>query len=169
MGKLIGIGEFNVRGTKLICTDPCYNFASDGTYIVNGVKPGVWNGFILTKVSSEVEIVEKLIAVHSSTPLNLIDFKQVCTNLNVDSGQMAICDLLDYSLDDDEYDKYCHVTLDNLAGLVGQYNSIKPYYTGDFSLHRAYAIVSRTGWGDGTYPLYIKQDNENVIGVMIEF
>lgn len=147
MDKVIEIGEFTLD-SKVIITDPCYDLGDSATYIINNAKPGNWLAY--ARINDDGRVVS-LIAVHKDFPMEEVSsesFKLVWKDLGVDSGQLAICNLADYHHDDNEYDKYCHAT-DNYAGIVGEYaNPANPL---DYAISRAYAVVTQTGYGDGTY------------------
>lgn len=171
MKNLVAIGEFQM-GKFAVVTDPCYELGDEGTYVLNNLKDGgEWRGYVSYDDDGRVSALG---AVHADVPVkNLSEslFRKLGVGLWVDSGQMAICNLKDYKHSDDEYDKYCRATSSQLrAGVVGEYNSPAPYDTKDFSLKHSYAIVSQSGWGDGTYSLYtVSNPSGEVIGIMVRF
>ena len=170
MKKLIKIGEFEVTGNKIIVTDPSYKLGDIGSYIINTAKIGTWVAFI-TKNSKG--ITDHLMAIHESIAIHQnfsyakvsdFPFRTVWRDLVVDSGKMAICNLADYynlaALERDkikeEYDKYIRASRQpNNAEIVGEYKAIKPYYSRDFSIWRAYAVASQSGIGNGIYKLRV--------------
>lgn len=169
MDSMVQIGEFQMTSNKMIVTDPCYELGTECTYILNTAKTGTWRAFVVMKDERPMA----LIALHSSVPsknIKNLTFQTKWKNLGVDSGQMCMCDLQFYKQNQEEYDKYCHVTLDTeyRAGIVGFYNSPNPYETKDFSLTKAYACVSQSGYGDGTYKCKTYTQYGMVYGVMVD-
>ena len=129
------LGTFTL-GEKAMVSDPCYK---DGDQVVF-VEPGEWAAYVAYNDEGRVT---HLIAHHTKFNtykcLSEGNFRFITDEMNVDSGQMAICDLEHFNPNDDsEYEKYCYATNSEDSG----------------GLIENYAAVSCTGWGDGKYTLF---------------
>ena len=146
------IGEFTV-GTQVMVSDPCYE---DGDQTINTL-PGTWVSYVTYNDEGRVAVL----MAHNKEYFNIhhmdeSDFRFITDELGVDSGQMAICDLIHYKHTDEEYHKYCNATLsDFYAGIIDKY-----------------ACASSSGWGDGEYTLYgiySDRQKDEYCALLIEF
>lgn len=144
------------------------------------VRKGSWEAMVWREKSGGFgDRMWALFAVHSAFPsLNLsTGWKLINNNLGVDSGQLGIYDAIYYrgaeilapeidlmvteefkagwanTKDEDSWYYYnCAVTLSKVpAGII------------------PHGCVSESGFGDGTYSLFAKYDQDDIIGLRVTF
>jgi hypothetical protein len=164
-------------GNKVVVSDPCYTIPTWCQVIVKDVTPGYYEPLIKksdegdwgTRVSMLMCIHEDYIGKEDEIDLNWVKHGGT---VGVDSGQAGIFSKESYRNDnhsiekgeadfsctrgdegDEWYDKMCQRTLDVLQW--GSYDE---------------GVVSSSGFGDGSYTLYVLTDDENmVVGFCIDF
>lgn len=150
-----------IFGSKVIVSDPCYHY---GTWCTSTVEilPGEYRyGVKKQNIPGWGVRVESISIIHKD--YNNVNWKLTTADIGVDSGQ---CGIFDYETNKDiigtgEYDqkdtfygKACTLTLsDDQFGVMD--NS---------------GIVSCSGFGDGSYDLYIaKNEQKQVIALKVVF
>lgn len=154
---------------KVLVSDPCYKLGVWCTHTLTGVKPGryehqvkYWNDsdpFFNNRIS-ELGVVEE----SYQNDYEYLNWQYVSDSIGVDSGQ---CGIYDYESVKDiigsgEYDdtstfygKACQCTHDNNK----QYNE-----------YDSFAIISRSGCGDGCYALYVAKNlDDEIIAIKVVF
>lgn len=150
------LGTINLN-KKVIVSDPCYSVSTWCTHIFDNVKPGEYNVFVnYLEDNGDIgwgDRVQSLLVAHNTVDVNeLFNSNNCVANVGVDSGQMSIYNFEEYSKEDERYDKICNVT--NYAGGIV-----------------ANGAVSASGYGDGSYNVYITTDDKTneTTGINIVF
>jgi len=146
-------GFFTVTGDKLRVTDPCYDHDSKLGVTLNNVRSGKWyaDAVLINKNDGWGTRVSDLTVYHESchdinSSYTEYDQKPV---IAVDSGQAGFYDVNAYPVKDKKefYDTNCSLTLSEILGGIVD--------------GRGVAVSS--GYGDGIYDLYYKEDNQGRI------
>lgn len=146
MKNLIHVGSFEIKnqhGGMLIVTDPMYKLGTWCSCVLNMCAGGTWNAFVLR---GEERRVAMLIAFHDSIDAEKHHSKWFSmlknVEIGVDSGSLFIGDL-----------SYFAVKNEKLAdpSIVETYTDLAPYA----GIVENCGVMSRTGWGDGGYPIFI--------------
>ena len=152
------VGQFNVQSGNLRVTDPCYKKDTWCAGVISDVKNGIWEAHIKME-----DRVAELITYHkdiSASTLRKSKWMEQGIDVGVDSGQCGIFDdnlypegeTGEYGDNVSFYDKCCKMTTESHdAGVL------------DFG------VVSRSGYGDGSYVCYTLEDVNGVVGVKIVF
>ena len=170
--KTIPLGTFQVSSGKLIISDPCYGYdeedSEDLQVLLNSAKRGDWSA---TVSYDEDEVVHQLAVFWGNMEPEgeWIPIEQLIT---VDSAQAGIFEFTFFGDDekiigevvnvydiemDDDVSKYYVACCDAVAS--EQQGGIVPG-----------GAVAMSGFGDGLYPVYIKQDaSGDIVSVMIDF
>lgn len=159
------IGMFEMTSGRMLISDPCYD---KGTYCTHtlDVPDGIWTAFIkeLDRRISELIVMWRCWSYNG--PWEKID----AADIGVDSGQ---CGMFDPSIfrnsnavppnwwdkrkreidsSNEWYNMNCSLTLSkSQAGVIPG------------------GCVSSSGWGDGSYSLYVTKDNDEIVGVKVIF
>jgi len=175
---------FNL-GSKVIVSDPCYKIPTWCQAVVKDVLPGTYVSEIDEYDGEDWGIrISKLRAIHQDHILTRHHIKWTAheVTIGVDSGQAGIFDF-DHYRDDDHsetydlplifgddwnsdkgdkwYQRMCALTLskeDNVLGLSEDGFGCSPD-----------GVVSRSGYGDGPYTLFIGKVGDQIVGFEIEF
>jgi hypothetical protein len=147
------LGNFEITSGAMQVTDPCYT-GGDGV-LLSGVKNGVWKAYTTLNDGTNTEIIVH----HVEHELALGDFvryqpQNMYGAIGVDSGQAGFfdADTLATHNHDHFYEEVCNLTLGTLgAGVI------------------KYGAVSSSGWGDGSYELFIATENGQVVAARIDF
>lgn len=161
---------FEVTGTKLMVTDPCY---TRGTWswcqgVVENVLPGKWRARADFQDNGQTggwgDRVAVLEAHHEGFLRSYIDrrWERCSFEVGVDSGQAGIFDESrypqgetgDYGSKGSFYNDCCETTLgEHMFGSV-----------------QGMGVVSRSGYGDGGYVAHVARDDEgHVVAVKVTF
>lgn len=135
------IGTFEVTSKSVRATDPCY---SPGTWcqgLIKGVRNGAWKAFdeYDSGAVGELRIVAEGFEPRDSEWMELYDI-----DFGVDSGMFGFFDGRKYAKNwDDECVKgaFYQTCIDNCQGII-----------------RGFGVNSSSGYGDGSYPVYIQKD-----------
>lgn len=159
---------------NVIVSDPCYEVPTWCQVVLKNVLPGDY----LTTTKTMNERIDMLIAIHYDYAIDTMKWELHDGTLGVDSGQCGIFDEATYRNDEVGrtidflngkspfnfpyntdgtgevwYEKMCDRTLND--DQWGIYDS---------------GVVSSSGFGDGSYSLYIAKNNEDkIIGMLIDF
>jgi hypothetical protein len=90
--------------------------------------------------------------------------RQLIGHCAVDSGQLMLidpCYIIASENDSEEYKASHHVTYEEVIEAWGT----KKMFVDDFHL----GVITRTGWGDGFYPVYADIVGNRVKSVTVEF
>lgn len=164
------LGVFNVKGDKIIATDPCYEKDSDSNYVINNCMPGVWRAVAVLTDDTEGWGCRVSYLMISRENFESFQTKEetVCDIIGVDSGQAGFFDYNLYPAGEKEnggfndpvndfdlfYDKCCTATLGKRqADVIDKMGA-----------------VSSSGYGDGVYDLTLWKDNVGkVLAARIDF
>jgi hypothetical protein len=171
--RLKNLGEFEVTGEKMLVTDPCYELGSDGQLQLENIKNGTWKAVVF-KYSKPPEPFYKnrvisLLAYHKDESY-YGDWKQEKETVFVDSGMMSIGSE-DFSVsfpmykreltkEEAEFQKFSNY--DEVCDLV-----LESKYSG--AICKNGAVVSHSGHGDGSYPVYVLRKNNKICAVAVQF
>ncbi|MDF2902605.1 MAG: hypothetical protein K0S25_243 [Bacillus sp. (in: firmicutes)] len=170
--ETISLGTFQVTSGKLIISDPCYSYDEENTeglqVVLKPAKRGNWSATISY---NEEEVVRQLVVFWGNTepeeewiPINQL--------IAVDSAQVGI---FDFTLFDDgeiiinEVENEYDIEMDNDVSkyYVACCDAVASKQQGGIVPGGA---VVMSGYGDGLYQVYIKQDKSSeVVSVMIDF
>ena len=157
IGKFYNLGTYTQQSTKAIVSDPSYTYnkndALSFSVALDNVAQGIWHTMIMLqdenpgRVMSLISVLEGVHVFDQSNDWGTVG------DAGVDSGQLGIYDLDDYHADDEEwYDRNSNITLSNArAGIIGR------------------GVVSRSGYGDGIYPVYVLMRNNSIVGIWVDF
>lgn len=151
----INLGNFIVSEDKIHVSDPCYSYDIWCTETINNVLPGAYNAII--EISDEGdwgERVSRLIISHRDYP-EINPTILISDRIEVDSGQAGFFDDDyykenqggDFEDKDSFYGKCCELTLSDIQGGI---------------IDNRGAVV-RSGYGDGSYELYIGKNEDNKV------
>lgn len=169
-----GLGHFELKSGKVMVSDPCYSRDTWCQHLLENVRPGIYNAFVKKSDEKDWGVrCAELIAVHQDQPVDpltvSIPWKLVReADIGVDSGQAGIFEDLHYKDDSviaeepdfggsDEagekwYGANCDVTLSKKqAGVI------------------PFGVVSSSGFGDGSYKLYVYRLKNEIVAIRIVF
>lgn len=158
--------------STVVVSDPSYTIPTWCQIILDNVLPGTF--FTTCMTSNEGMWGDRnalLVAVHEDNIKDELDWEECPGTVGVDSGQAGIFSRESYQNDshpiekgevsfgcsrgnpgDEFYDKMCQRTLgEDGWGFYDQ------------------GVVSRSGFGDGSYSLFIAKRDGKVVGMMIDF
>lgn len=170
--ETIFLGTFQVTSGKLIISDPCYGYNEENTedlqVLLKPAKLGDWSA---TVSSNEEEVVHQLVVFWGNTEPEgeWIPIDQL---IAVDSAQAGIFDFTFYDNDEkiiDEVENVYDIEMDDDVSkyYVACCDAVASEQQGDIVPGGA---VAMSGYGDGLYQVYIKQDaSGEVVSVMIDF
>lgn len=147
-------------GSKVLVSDPCYDYPTWCTKLVENVKPGNYNTNVTYCYGN---MVSDLQVIHEDYDMYDLDWYPVVADIGVDSGQCGIFDFDqgqsiigtgEYDEKDSFYGKACACT----------HNADTKYGEMD-----TYGVVSRSGGGDGTYDLYVADIDDEIVGIKVVF
>lgn len=184
MGRLNGresvageiLGDFQVTGTKLMITDPCYTRSTWCQGIVEDALPGTWEGIAeYSDEGSWGQRVSALEARHSSFNSASGRWETAKFEVGVDSGQAGVFDESRYPQGEcgeyDErgsfYNRACHAT--SGANPCDEVDRPDP----EDNMHGGVideGVVTSSGYGDGGYTCEIHRNAEGKAdGVRVTF
>ncbi len=152
-------------GSKVLVSDPCYEYPTWCTGTVENVKPGNYNTNVIYYKDTDNFFngrVSELIAIHESYTNKDLPWQITEADIGVDSGQCGIFDFEqvkdiigagEWDEEDEFYAKACACTDDDK-----QYGEIGTY-----------GVISRSGVGDGSYDLYVADIDGEIVGIKVVF
>lgn len=147
-------------GNKVMVSDPCYDIGTWCQIILENVKPGAYETYVVKKDEDYWGIrCDSLIVKHVDKEINSnIEFVIHQGEVGVDSGQAGIFDFSIYpekphtrTSEDIFYENCCNITLSKMS--CG-------------TLRNGKGIVSSSGYGDGGYTLIVSEDEHGQIDYM---
>lgn len=169
--EVTDVGEFEVTG-MLVVTDPCYDFPP-GTSGINAAfeaEPGTWRATVRL-VDSFGRRPSHLVVYHGDHELSHDDPSWTSLGngpLGVDSGQMGVFALerfphgrpeqFEYDDNSSFYRRVCDSYGIDERGRDIREAGVVPE-----------GVVSRSGHGDGCYPVYSVARDGRTVAVMVEF
>ena len=168
--ETISLGTFKVTSGKLIISDPCYGYDEEDTenlqVLLKSVKRGDWSA---TVSYDEEEVVHQLVVFWGNTEPEG-EWIPIDQMIAVDSAQAGIFDFTFF--DDDEK------IIDEVENVYEMDDYVSKYYIACCDAVASEqqggivpgGAVAMSGYGDGLYQVYIKQDaSGKVVSVMIDF
>jgi hypothetical protein len=168
--ETISLGTFQVTSGKLIISDPCYGYDEENTedlqVLLKSAKRGDWSA---TVSYNEEEVVYQLVVFWGNT-MPEGEWIPIDQMIAVDSAQAGIFDFTFF--DDDEK------IIDEVENVYGMDDDVSKYYIACCDAVASEqqggivpgGAVAMSGYGDGLYQVYIKQDaSGEVVSVMIDF
>ena len=165
----IGVNEVGtiLLNKNVYVTDPCYNTTTWCQKLLDNVSPGRYKCFVI--VSDEGDWGHRVSELHVVKEETFGKYKELedipykaeplnCT-IGVDSGQCGVFDAEYYEKyqPDDDYDnpdswyrKICELTYN--AGTIDNLG-----------------VATASGYGDGSYPLYVAEENNEVVAIKVVF
>jgi hypothetical protein len=165
-------------GTEVMVSDPCYTEPTWCQIKLKNVKPGNYHAFYKEHDTGFAGVRSSMIMVIHQDHLNdRLKWKESDGTVGVDSGQAGIFSYDTYRKDgmemevpdkmydgsefflpvkdqegDDWYEKMCKITLTDIGW--GTYSN---------------GIVTRSGFGDGSYQLFTATKNRKIVGMCVDF
>lgn len=143
-------GTFEVDKKGVMITDPCYSSGD----LKTALKPGKYRGFVRFYTEKDWGQRNASLIVASSflstETVESLSFSEELGHVGVDSGQVGIYDLGEWSESkpwSDDYGVVCESTLKTFfhAGCCG------------------YGVTSSSGYGDGSYNVFGHKDDKGTI------
>ena len=159
-------------GTKVLVSDPCYDYPTWCTGTVENVKPGKYETSVEYWEDTDPFFrgrVSVLYAILEGLNKESLNWEITEADIGVDSGQCGIYDFEsvkdiigtgEYNEKDSFYAKACACTNDDKL----QYQELK-----DLDNINSIGVVSRSGVGDGSYDLYIAKQDDQVVGFKVVY
>lgn len=144
----MAVDEFEIENGHIIIIDPCYKI--DDGFIVKA-KNGKWICEIhYSDEGSFGRRISELFATHVDHLHESLHAEFIGV-MGVDSGQGGIFDT-NYYINDKVYNEICELTLSKRG-----FGTVKN------------GCASSSGYGDGSYPVYVAKDGDEAINVRIFF
>jgi len=150
------VGNYEQESNTVFVSDPAYEYEVEEhtnkcivklNLIINNIKSGVWN--IILRIRSDLEDKNaELLTVHNHFIINSLDTRwEKIGTVCIDSGKAGIYDVMYYR--------------DSSAIVLNSNSSIAIV---------SHGVVAKSGFGCGTYPVYIIKNNlSQIIGIKIIF
>lgn len=158
-------------GSEVIVSDPCYEVGTWCQAKISGVSPGKYNVWVETSDKGDdwgIRI-SKLFAIHSDS--KSVTWERTDFDIGVDSGQCGIFSMDSYRNDASAKD-VAQAWKDDVQS-PGQewYTRMCRLTWGDESWGMYdKGVVSRSGYGDGSYELYLAKNEKNeIVGFMVDY
>jgi hypothetical protein len=151
---------FEVKSGKICITDPCYKRGTWCAIMDIPAKNGVWIASIETSDEDDWGMRVSTLRAHHVEHNNLAWNK--INSIGVDSGQAGIFDSANYpdnpsdygdksAFDDSHfYGRCCNTTCYDDSSIC-------------WGIVDGFGVVSSSGYGDGSYSVYVDKNNENEI------
>lgn len=148
---------FKITSGKMIVTDPCYE---PGTWCAHEitVKNGDWETEIIMSDEGDWgSRVAEIRANHKDHKVSLDEYRKIDATIGVDSGQAGFFDAADYNKAHKEgfeawYLAICDDTMTKTQTAV-----------------RSFGVASSSGYGDGSYSLYVVKKGDIVVATRVVF
>jgi len=162
-------------GETVVVSDPCYKLGTWCQGVLNDVLPGEYIANIIkAKDQGWGRRVAEFVATHVNHKSDDLYYQNTPFTIGVDSGQAGIFDINHYRNDDDS-DSY-----DIEPAFDDEYpkNDGNKWYSKICSLTInepdswgviEHGVVSTSGYGDGSYDLYIAKKDDKVVSFKIKF
>ena len=163
-------------GNKVMVSDPCYTVPTWCQHKLNDVLPGEYSVYNKKYDTGDWGVRSSmLIAIHQDYELDNLKWKEcIGAMVGVDSGQAGIFDLPYYRKDsvfdtDSEFNKNFPSNIQDEEG-DKWYGHMCDKTSGEEGWgHFENGVVSTSGYGDGSYNLYVAKVNRKVVGICIDF
>lgn len=144
---------------RVIISDPCYDIGTWCTGTLDNVLPGPY--VVKYDMNESFGLrVSALAVIHEDYTSSEYEWEEIeNAYIGVDSGECGIYDskFFETIKSDKEIDKKFYDISSN-------------YQFPDVYVVNASCVVSRSGYGDGGYPLYVARNNEGkVIGISVQY
>lgn len=163
-------------GKEVMVSDPCYDDPTWCQHKLKNVLPGEYS--VYNKYHDAGDWGRRnsmLIAVHQDYLLDDLRWRMCeSANIGVDSGQAGIFDL-PYYRKDSVFENEESNFLKNFRNYSGEEGDVWYSHMCDRTLgdegwgHFEHGVVSQSGYGDGSYNLYLSTINRKVVGICIDF
>jgi hypothetical protein len=170
------IGKFYMTQKHMRVTDPCYNAGTQCTHIIMNALPGIWEAFTNFKNTLGWRNAE-LIVIHRDHINEMLGWEHPWTliataDIGVDSGQAGFFDAALYPRDetgepDDKNSFYGHCRRLTCEQMNENFTARNPSFMNAGCLESG--AVSSSGYGDGSYNLYVFEDHGHVVGAKLVF
>ena len=156
------LGTFEVKGNSLVVSDPCYEYGLFGCSILTNVLSGNYTAYAIYSDDDRVATLQIIHENYSNSKINYFNGELYSSDIGVDSGQAGFFEEEYYKENqggefgdkDSFYGKCCDLTLSEVQGGIIDNRG----------------IVSSSGYGDGSYSLYvIRNEEEKVVITWIDF
>jgi hypothetical protein len=161
-------------GSEVVVSDPCYEIPTWCQAVIDGVLPGNYRATVLKQDEGDWGTrCSKIIAIHEDFNYeSKFKWTYYPASIGVDSGQCGIFSKESYRKDDHKFDFEPYVfgdDFDREDGDVWYRHMVK--LTLDDNRWGVYdsGIVSSSGYGDGSYNLYVARKKKKIVGFIIEF
>jgi hypothetical protein len=167
------MNTFEITSGAVRATDPCYDMDTWCAGTITDVVNGTWEVEVIRGDEDRVAMIIARHAIHGSNlPAEFID-EELAGDYGVDSGQFGFFDLAKFAEEHDSdygkpggfYTEVCNTTSPSNPSLIGPDYLEQTEYT-----FRGYGVVTCSGYGDGSYPVYVAYGYDgDVIAMMVQF
>lgn len=172
--KMDFVGDFDIESGSVFVTDPCY---SPGTWCqakLDKVHNGKWSAWTIEKDGRVAELIVSCMIVDDpddiiETLMDPVRLKPY--DIGVDSGQCGIFDAEHYQCDEDIItDPEFDAQLSHGDGKGDRwYNACCDITQSGGADTIPFGIVSESGYGDGSYDLFVEKHAGEIIAIKIVF
>lgn len=151
------IGNITLN-SKVVLSDPCFDIDMWCAAVLDSVKSGVYNCYVLQKdIPHWGQRICELCVVHSTADVSFDQINTFSGSIGVDGGTAGIYDFDYYQqAHKDEYNDEWHRTHVTKALFGG--DTYKDYY-----ISENLGVLSTSGKGDGSYDYFIHLNEYNQI------
>jgi hypothetical protein len=161
-------------GSEVVVSDPCYGIPTWCQAVIDGVLPGNYRATVLKQDEGDWGTrCSKIIAIHEDFNYeSKFKWTYYLAVIGVDSGQCGIFSKESYRKDDHKFDFEPYVFGDDFDRQDGDvwYRHMAKLTLDDnhWGVYDS-GIVSSSGYGDGSYNLYVARKKKKIVGFIIEF
>jgi len=139
-------------------SDPCYDMNTWCAGTIENVLPGKYNcSMEVSDKGAWGDRVSSITAIHADYDADRLIYVLTRIDVGVDSGQCGIYDLdyfRDHCKSEEWYDRICNITLSKYLGGIAD----------------GKCLVSRSGYGDGSYVCYVARNAEGkIVGIWLDY
>jgi len=159
---------------KVVVSDPCYEIPTWCQAVIDGVLPGNYNTTVLKQDEGAWGVrCSHIIAIHEDyKDTDKFKWTYHPASIGVDSGQAGIFSFDSYRNDNHKFDFEPYHFSDNWDSKEGDlwYRHMCRQTLSDeqWGMYDS-GIVSSSGYGDGSYILYVARKKKKIVGFIIEF
>jgi hypothetical protein len=146
------IGEFEVKSSGIVVSDPCYGVDVKCKGTLSPVVPGTWQGYVIEKGRERTDLIIVSKGVDYKKLLRRKCWEELDAMVCVDSGQLGFYDEQSFSQVSTEFDK-----------IIDAEDGWKKYEANDMLMLLPYGVVSHTAYGDGYFVCMSSRNEDDLI------
>lgn len=179
----VALGSFTTSSGILVSTDPAYDLQTAGIpglgAVLEKCKQGTWMAVsIQKKFNKDKWFMPSELVVHheSCRDWTTLKWEEVPKGVGADTAQVGIWDREHFS--DDTLVPKDKNWINEKGEVTGPWVPEQMWYSwcceltsgGNFAAVMPYGVVSRSGYGDGGYPLFVSRNVDGlIIAVLVRF